>query len=74
LLPQSKAVVLEKVLNIRKAVVAQRRLSAFLALRAFNTDPRVVVTPPTVKLFVLLLHNCNFATVMNLGGNMICNP
>ncbi|ERE68548.1 hypothetical protein H671_7g17857, partial [Cricetulus griseus] len=27
--------------------------------------PHVVVTPPTITLFLLLLHNCNFATVMN---------
>ena len=31
--------------------------------------PRVVVTPNT-KLFLLLLHNCDFATVMNLNVNI----
>jgi hypothetical protein len=34
-------------------------------LQAFNTVPPVVVTP-TIKLFSLLLHNCNFATIMNV--------
>ena len=30
----------------------------------FNTVPHVVVTP-NYKIILLLLHNCNFATVMN---------
>jgi hypothetical protein len=34
-----------------------------------NTVPRVVVTP-TIKLFTLLLHNCNFATAMNSDISM----
>jgi len=35
--------------------------STFLMLRPFNTVPYVVVTcaPPTIKLFLLLLHNYN---------------
>jgi hypothetical protein len=32
--------------------------------RPFNTVPHVVVTS-TIKLFLLLLCNCNFAVVMN---------
>lgn len=32
-------------------------------LRPFNRTPRVVVTPPAVTLFSLLLHRCHFATV-----------
>lgn len=31
----------------------------------FTKAPHIVVTPPTVKLFSLLLHSCNFATVEN---------
>jgi hypothetical protein len=35
-------------------------------LRPFTIVPWVVVTsPPTIELFLILLHNCNFATVMN---------
>lgn len=30
----------------------------------FNTVARVVVTPTTVKLVLLLLHNCDFAFVI----------
>ena len=37
-----------------------------------STVPHVVVTP-SIKLFLLLLHNCNFATVMNCNVN-ICFP
>ena len=33
-------------------------------LRSLNIVPHVVVTP-TIKLSSLLLHNCNFGTVMN---------
>ena len=35
----------------------------------FNIAPHVLVTP-TIKLFSLLLHNCNFATAMNYNVNM----
>jgi hypothetical protein len=35
-----------------------------------NTVPHVVVTPPTIKLFLLLLHNSNFATVRNRNVNI----
>lgn len=41
-------------------------------LPPFNTLPHGVVTPPnthTIKLFLLLLHNCNLATVMNCNLN-----
>lgn len=33
-------------------------------LHPFNTVPHAVVTP-SIKLFSLLLYNCNFVTVMN---------
>ena len=36
---------------------------------ALNTVPRVVLTP-TVTLFLLLLHNYTFATVMNHNVNI----
>ena len=40
--------------------------STVLTLGPFNTVLHVVVTlPTTTKLFLLLLHSCNFATVMN---------
>jgi hypothetical protein len=50
-------------LPIYKMVLAQPFLT-FLVLGPFNTVPQVVVTP-THKLSLLLLHNYNFATVMN---------
>jgi hypothetical protein len=43
--------------------------STFLILRDFGTAPGVVLTP-TIKLFLLLLHNFNFATVMNNNANI----
>lgn len=33
--------------------------------QTLNTVPHIVVTPPTIKLLVLILHNCNSDTVMN---------
>jgi hypothetical protein len=39
-------------------------------LRPFNIVPCVVVTPPTIKLFLLSLHNCNSATVVNHRVNI----
>ena len=40
--------------------------STFLILRPFNTVPCVVVTPPpTLEFFLLVCHECNFATVVN---------
>jgi hypothetical protein len=41
----------------------------FPMLQPFNTVPHVVVTL-TVKLFSLLLHNCNFAIVMKHNINI----
>ena len=41
----------------------------FLTLRLFNTVPHVVVTLDH-ETVLLLLHNCNFATVMNCNINM----
>ena len=37
----------------------------------FNTVPPAVVTP-NHKLILLLLHNCNFATVMDHNINILC--
>ena len=51
-------------------------------LRPFNTVPQVVVKSPcptTIELSLLLLHNCNFATVMNCNisvgyaGYQVCD-
>jgi len=42
--------------------------SNFRKLQPFNTVLHVMVTP-IVKLFPLLLHNCNFATVMSHNIN-----
>lgn len=39
-------------------------LSAFLMLQPSNMIPHVVVTPNNL-IIPLLLHNCNFGTVMN---------
>lgn len=44
-------------------------LSTFLTLRPFNLTPRVVTTS-TIKLFSLLLPDCNFNTVMNHNLNI----
>jgi hypothetical protein len=46
--------------------------SAFLKLQAFKTVPQAVLAP-TIKVFLLVLHNCNFATVMN-HNVIICFP
>ena len=46
----------------------ERQVSDFLKLRPFNTVPHVVVTP-NHKSISLLLHNCNFATLMNCNVN-----
>ena len=43
--------------------------STFLMLRPFNAAPHVVVTP-NHKIIALMLHNCNFATVMNHNVNI----
>jgi hypothetical protein len=40
-------------------------LSTVLMLPPFNSVPHALVTPPTTKLFLFLLHNCTFAIVMN---------
>lgn len=44
-------------------------LSTFLLLRTFTTVPHVVVTR-AMKLFLLLCHNCDFASVMNCNVNI----
>ena len=44
--------------------------SSFLTLRPFNTISSCCVHLPTKRLFLLLLHNCNFATVMNHNVNI----
>lgn len=44
--------------------------SAGLNLPYAVTAPHVVVTTPTMKLFSLLLHNCNFAADMNYNINI----
>jgi hypothetical protein len=44
--------------------------SAFPMLWPFNASPHVVVTPPTIKVFSLLLHNCHFPTVINHSVTM----
>ena len=51
-------------------IVLDQWFSTFLILRPFNTAPHVVVTP-THKIFLFLLHNCNFATVMNHFKHLI---
>jgi hypothetical protein len=55
------------------------RFSALLMLQPFNTGPHVVLTPHH-KIISLLLHNWNFATVLNhnvniwYAENLICDP
>jgi hypothetical protein len=43
----------------------RKKFSAFIMLQPFNTVPHAMVTSPTIKLFSLLLHNCNFAMVID---------
>jgi hypothetical protein len=43
--------------------------STFLMWRPFNTVPYIVVTPKH-NFFLLICHNCNFATVMNNNANI----
>jgi hypothetical protein len=48
--------------------------SSFQMLQVFNTSPQVVVIlcalpPNTIKSVSLLLHSCNFATVINHNVN-----
>jgi hypothetical protein len=49
--------------------------STSLMLQPFNTVPYVVGTP-NHNIILLLLHNCNFATAMNIwyAGDLIYNP
>lgn len=47
----------------------QQSFSAFLNLGLFSIMPHVVVTPQTIKLFLLLLHTCDFAAVVS-GNEM----
>lgn len=47
----------------------EQQFSTFLMLQPLNSVPRVVVTL-TIKLFLLLLHHCNCAAVMNSNGNV----
>ena len=51
--------------------ILEQWFSAFPTLRPFNTVPNVVVTP-SVELFLLLLHNCHFATAVNHNVNILC--
>lgn len=54
-------------------LLVRQGFSTFLKLWAVNTVPHAVVTPPpTHTLFVLPLHNYNFASVMNHNVN-ICH-
>jgi hypothetical protein len=52
----------------------------FLMLQPFNGVSHVVVTPPTIKISSLLLHNHMFATIMNhivnirYAGSLMCDP
>jgi len=50
--------------TVPSCVPLMQRFPTFLTLQPFNTVPHAVVTP-TIKLFWLLLHGCNAATVMN---------
>lgn len=42
---------------------------AFLTLWHFDTVPHVALTS-TIKLFLLFIHNCNFATLVNYNVNI----
>ena len=44
----------------------EQTFSAFLVLRPFNTVPHVMLTP-SHRSTLLLFHNCNLATVINLN-------
>jgi len=53
---------------VSRWLLLEQWVSTFLMLPPFHTAPCVVVTP-TIKLFLLLLHKCNFATVLNYNVN-----
>jgi hypothetical protein len=59
----SFANVLSLMTSVTKSVCLKQWFSTFLMLQVFNADPHVVVTP-NLKIIVLLLPNCNFATIM----------
>lgn len=64
----------ENKLRVRGVLGLVQWFPTFLMLGPFNTVPHIVVTiPPAVKLFLSLLLNCNFASVMNQDANM-CFP
>lgn len=52
-----------------KTLLLKQWLSAILMMQPFNTAPHVVT--PTIKLFLSLLHDCNFTTVMNHSVNIL---
>ena len=58
-------------LNPRESGLSSARTVVLnlLMLRPFSTVPRVVVTP-NHKIILLLLHNYNFATVINHNVNI----
>jgi hypothetical protein len=52
-------------------VLFEQWFSTFLMLQPFNTVPHVVVTIPQIKLFLLLLHNYNLATITHHNVNIL---
>ena len=54
--------------HVLSSLSLEQFFSSFL--RLFNPAPHVVVTP-TITLFLVLLHNCDFATIIK-HKDLIC--
>jgi hypothetical protein len=65
----SMCVIRDVHVSVCGACVYPCRTATFLMLWPFNTVPRGVATPVT-KLYIFLLHNCDFATVMDCNVNI----
>lgn len=62
--PSSFSIYTSTVTGSKDENLSLKRFSTFLTPPFFPTVPHVAVTP-TIKLFSLLPHNCNFITVVN---------
>jgi hypothetical protein len=65
----SWVVLISRQVYIQNNCILEQWLSTFLMLGPFNTVPHVVVTPKH-KMISILLHNYNFATVINYNVNI----
>lgn len=57
--------ILQKMFWLKVRLILEQLFSTFLILWPFKVVSQVVVSP--IKVFSLLFHNCNVATIMNLN-------